>query len=209
MRDKKQLVFLAANNFSIKRKIWNGFGGMKTIFKNPSCEDLMLESEIIKSNYNICFNPHIKVRHLHPISLVNIFRKAIYHGEGNYFLNKYSDGVITWKHLVERGDILDPKYFLFIIVFYFLFLVGVLLLKISFFSAFNVLLSLTITIFLFDLFLEKRRLESILAVKGEKYAKQYALSVFRIGFFKLVNFFLKLINSASFLWHLLIIKRNI
>lgn len=207
IQDNKQLVFLAANNFAIKRKIWNEFGGMKSIFKNPSCEDLMLESEIIKSNYNIYFNPHVKVRHLHPISLKSVFRKAIYHGEGNYFLNKYSDGVITWKHLVERGDMLDPKYFFFSIAFFVLFLAGALLLKIPFFFWFNVLLSLFLTIFLIDLFLEKRRLESILAVKGEKYAKQYALSVFRVGFFKLVNFFLKLVNSTSFLWHLLITKR--
>lgn len=207
IRENKQLVFLAANNFAIKRKIWNELGGMKTIFKNPSCEDLMLESEIIKSNYNVYFNPYIKVRHLHPISLASIFRKAIYHGEGNYFLNKYSGGVITWKHLVERGDMLDPKYFFFSITFYILFLAGALLLKISFFFTLKIILSLTLTIFLIDLFIEKRRLEFILAAKKEKNARQYALSAFRIGFFKQVNFFLKLVNSASFLWRFLIIKK--
>jgi glycosyltransferase involved in cell wall biosynthesis len=201
IQKRGQFVLLAGNNFGIKRELWNIIGGMKTIFKNPTGEDVMMEIEIIKQNKKILFAPHIKVSHIHPISLTSLLKKAIQHGESTYLLGKYSNNLINWKYFVERGHILHLKkasicFSLFILGLSSIILTGISspIVVIFFF------IILLVIIFFFRSILLKNKLDLILHMKGEEYRKSYGISISQLFLFEIIHFFTKFIALISFLY---------
>jgi len=203
LQEDTPFILLSGNNFAIKKELWNRLGGMKTVFKHPSGEDIMLEVEIIKGGYNILFCPKSKVVHVHPLSLTEVFRKMLPRSEATYLLSKHSNGFVNWRHFAERGHILNIKNFFIGLVFVILFLLTAFLPSISALLILFILLSAVILMLIIQLIRTKKRLESILSAKEEKYKKDYQLSLFKLFCFLQIHFLLKslaLINfSLSFL----------
>jgi len=194
---------LSGNNFAIKKEVWNKFSGMKTIFKNPAGEDVMLEVELVKSNYNVLFYPWSRIIHVHPISLINVFKKVFPRSEAIYLLSKYSNGFVNWRHFAERGHILNIKIFFISLLSVLLFLLIVFLLSISITSTLFFLSSTVILTFIIQLIKTKERLESILSTKEEKYKKDYRLSLFKLFCFLQIHFLLKSLALINFSFCLL------
>ncbi|OGH24951.1 MAG: hypothetical protein A3B47_02505 [Candidatus Levybacteria bacterium RIFCSPLOWO2_01_FULL_39_24] len=192
------LILLSGNNFAIKKKIWLKLGGMKTIFKNPAGEDVMLENDLIKNSYTILFNPFIKIIHFHPISLVNLFKKCIYGGEASYVISRYPDSLISYKYFIERGHLLSFGTFIFIILFIIFATSMIVLDKISFLFILFILFLLTSTV-TFRLIKLKKKLSAILITKGKQYETKYSLSTFQLSYFGLIHFIAKTITLISFL----------
>lgn len=193
-------IFLSGNNFAIKKEVWNNLGGMKTIFKRPAGEDIMLEVEVFKSGYNILFNPQSKVIHVHPISLIEVVKKALPRSEAIYRLNKYSNGFVNWRHFVERGHILNLRSFSLGILFIILILLIVGLLKIPLLIILPVLFTVILLVIIYRIIRVDKRLELILNFKGEKCKRAYKISLFKLFCFDQIHFFLKSIALINFLW---------
>ena len=194
-------VLLAGNNFAIKKDLWNRLGGMKRdVFKNPAGEDIMIEAEIIKSGGNILFCPESKIKHVHPISLKDFFKKSIQRSEAVYLLGKYSNGFVTWRNFADRGHILDLGKFSIYALFIILILLIAIFLKIS---PYMVLLAFIITILFLSigkLISTNRRLKSILNFKGENYKKNYSPPLFKLFYFNQIHSLMNILASINFLW---------
>ena len=199
-------VLLSGNNFAIKKEIWNRFKGMRSIFKNPAGEDIMIEIELIKGGYNILFNPQNKVIHVHPISLIKVFKKVFPRSEAIYFLSKFSNGFVNWRHFAERGHILNLRNFFLSVLFIILILLIVSLLKISLLIILSVLFMVILSLMVCRINRLNRKLELILISKGEKYRKDYKISLFQLFYFDFIHSFLKGVALTNFLWCSLIRK---
>lgn len=195
------LVLLAGNNFAITREAWDELGGMKTIFKNPSGEDVMMEIELIKNGYNILFNPFIKVIHIHPVILKRLFKRAFQNGEAFYLLSKYSNNFINWRHFAERGLIFNLK------ILPLNTLIGAILFVIIGFLPFSLIVKLFLVLaFLLAALAAgairlSKKLESILKVKSEKETKAYRLSFFKLYCLYVTLLCLKITRFLSFLYY--------
>ena len=203
LRGGESFIPLSGNNFAIRREVWNKLGGMRTVFKHPAGEDIMLEVELIKNGYNILFNPQSKVIHVHPISLTKVFQKAFPRSEATYLLSKYSNGFVNWRHFAERGHILNIKNFFIGLLFVILFLLIVFLSSISASLALFILLSTVILMLIIQLIKTKKRLELILSAKEEEYKKDYRLSLFKLFCFLQIHFLLKILALINFSFCLL------
>jgi hypothetical protein len=194
-----QLVLLAGNNFGIKKELWDKISGMKTIFKNPTGEDIMMEIELIKHGVNILFNPYIKIHHIHPVSLIKLFRKAFQHGESTYLLGRYSNNFINWKHFAKRGHIFHLKW-IFLNLFLFIIALSIfVLLRISPVIIIAVFFTFFFTIFFYKLILLKNNLSIILNKKGREYRKSYEISLFQLFYFNVIHFLTKALGLIGFL----------
>ncbi len=193
------LVLISANNFAIKKEIWNRFGGMKTIFTHPAGEDVMLEIEIIKAGYNILFNPYIKNSHIHPISLGALFNKFSHNGEATYLLRKYSNKFLDWKYFAERGHILDIRKFFLGTIFFILLLLTLASFRIPLSIIIITLSGVFLMTFFYNLFQLKKRLRLILNAKEEEYKDLYKPSLFQLFYFNQIHFLLKGTALISFL----------
>lgn len=202
LQEDTPFILLSGNNFAIRKEVWNKFSGMKTIFKNPAGEDVMLEIELIKSGHNILFNPHIKVIHVHPISLIKVFQKAFPRSEAIYLLSKHSNGFVSWRHFAERGHILNIPFFFTGLLFVILFLL-IAFPRISVSSILFILLSTVILMLIIQFIKTKKRLESILSTKEEGYKKDYQLSLFKLFCFLQIHFLLKSLALINFSFCLL------
>jgi len=196
----RPIVLLAANNFAIKSSVWNETGGMRSVFKNPSGEDLLMEIEIIKAGYDICFDPRVRVSHYHPISLKSMIHKSFYRGESTYLIKKHSDGYFDWRCIVDRGNMVDPGRFCLGAFSYAAFIAIV---SSCGFSA-QVTMAAYVTPLsvatLVGIVRKKKRLDTILAAKGEVYRRDYALSLFDIFLFNQLEFVVNITNTANFTW---------
>jgi glucan phosphoethanolaminetransferase (alkaline phosphatase superfamily) len=173
---------------------------MRTIFENPTGEDVMMEIEIIKQGDNILFNPYIKIKHIHPLSLIKLFRKAFQHGESTYLLGKYSNNFINWKHFAERGHIFHLKW-VFCNLFLFISLLLIFILsKSPLLITIIIFFALFLIIIFSKLILTKNKLESILNTKGEEYKKFYKVSLLQLFYFNQIHFLTKLVALISFLY---------
>jgi len=199
IREGMPLILLSGNNFAIKKELWNKFGGMKSVFKNPAGEDIMLEAEIIKNNGNILFCPKNKIKHVHPISLRDFFRKSIQWSEATYLLGKYSDGFVSWRNFADRGHILNMKNFLVYVLFIVLILLVAVFLKISIYIISAVFIALLLVFFTGKLLRLDKRLKSILNSKGENYKKNYELSLLKLFYFSLFHLLMNFLTSINFL----------
>jgi len=199
-------VPLSGNNFAIKKEVLNKLGGMKTVFKRPAGEDIMLEIDLIKNGYNILFNPQDKVVHFHPLSMIEVFKKVFPRSEAIYLLSKYSNGFVSWRHFAERGHILNVRSFSLSILFIILTLSIAGLLEIPLFIILSVLLTVILLIIIYRTIRINKRLESILNSKDEKYKKAYKISLFKLFYFDQIHFFMKVMASINFLWYSLIKK---
>jgi len=192
-------VSLSGNNFAIKKEVLNKLGGMKTVFKRPAGEDIMLEVELIKNGYNILFNPQSKVVHFHPLSMIEVFKKVFPRSEAIYLLSKYSNGFVDWRYFAERGHIFNLRSFSLSILFIILILLITSLLKIPLLIILSVLFTVILLMITYRLVRANRRLESILNSKGEKYKKAYKTSLFKLFCFDQIHFFLKGLALINFL----------
>ncbi|MDP2926747.1 MAG: glycosyltransferase [bacterium] len=187
----KKFMPLAGNNFALKKTVWNEIGGMKECFKNPTGEDVMLESEIIKRGYKILFNPGIRVVHIHPISLRKMMEKAIQRGESNYLQGKHSRNFISWKLYAKRGHMLNHDDFLRGI------LIGIIILGFAIKFGFSFQLISIILIGFFILWTIKRlfdldnQLCSLRKIKGDAYKTMLNLNLSQKLFFIYIHTFLK------------------
>lgn len=193
-------ILLSGNNFAIKKKVWNRLGGMKTIFKRPAGEDIMLEIELIKNGYNILFNPKSKIIHIHPISLLEVFKKVIPRSEAIYLLSKLSNNFVNWRHFAKRGHILNFKSFFLNILFTILILLFLNLLKMPLLIILSVLFAVILLAIINKLLKINKKLELILNLKGKKYKEIYKISLLRLFYFNQVHFLLKGIALINFLW---------
>lgn len=193
-------ILLAGNNFGMKRELWNKIGGMKTIFKNPTGEDIMMEIEIIKHGANILFNPYIKVHHIHPVSLTKLFRKAFQHGESTCLLEKYSNNFINWRHFAERGHIFHLKWACFNLFLFIMALSILILLGASFLIIIAVFSTFFLIIFFSKLILLKNNLFTILNNKGGEYKKLYKISLVQLFYFNIIHFLTKILGLIGFLY---------
>lgn len=192
-------ILLSGNNFAIKREVWNKLGGMKTVFKRPAGEDIMLEIDLIKNGYNILFNPQSKVIHFHPLSIIEIFKKVFPRSKAIYLLGKYSNGFVNWRHFAERGHILNIRSFSLSILSIILTFSILSLLKIPFSIILSVLFTAILLIIIHRTVRVSKRLESILNSKDEKYKKAYKISLFKLFYFNQIHFFMKVMASINFL----------
>lgn len=193
-------VLMAGNNFGIKKELWNRIKGMKTIFKHPTGEDVMMEIEIIKKGYNILFNPNLKVNHIHPISLLKVFEKAFWNGESTYLLQKYSNNFVNWKHFAKRGHIFHLHWCIFYTLILILFLFIFIFLKLHFLLILTMFFLSLLFGLLINSFFLKRKLELVLMNKGKKYEELYKSSFFWVFCFNSLHFLTKLLSLISFLW---------
>lgn len=191
-------ISLSGNNFAIKKEVWNKLGGMKTVFKRPAGEDIMLEVELIKNGYNILFCPQIKVIHVHPLSLIEVFKKAFPRSEAVYLLSKHSNGFVNWRHFAERGHIFHLKSFFLNILFIILFLFIAGLLKIPLLVITSILFGFFLIAIFHNLIEINRRLESVLNTKEVEYKKLYKISLIRLFCFSQIHFFLKSVALVNF-----------
>jgi len=198
LRKGVPFVPLSGNNFAIKKALWKKLGGMKKVFRRPAGEDIMMEVEIIKGGYNILFYPKSKVVHVHPLSLTEVFRKMLPRSEATYLLSKHSNGFVNWRHFAERGHILNIKNFFTGLVFVILFLLTTFLSSVSTLLILFILLSAVILMLIIQLIRTKKRLESILSAKEEKYKKDYQLSLFKLFCFLQIHFLLKSLALINF-----------
>lgn len=192
-------VLLSGNNFAIKKEIWNRFKGMKSIFKNPAGEDIMIEIELIKGGYNILFNPQNKIIHIHPISLIKVFKKVFPRSEAIYLLNKFSNGFVNWRHFVERGHILNLGNFFLSVLFIILILFILSLLKISSLIILPILFMVILSLMVYRINRLNKKLELILNSKEKKYRKDYKISLFQLFYFDLIHSLLKSVALINFL----------
>jgi len=206
LQEDTPFVLLAGNNFAIKKELWNKLGGMKTIFRKPAGEDIMVEIEIIKKNYNILFNPHIKITHIHPASLIKVFQKAFQNGEATYLLAKHSNNFVNWRHFAERGHIFNLRNISLNVLFVILILLFVNLLRMPLLIILPVLFTVILLMITNRLVRVNKKLESILNSKGEKYKKAYKISLFKLFCFNQIHFLLKGIALTNFLWCSLVKK---
>jgi len=193
------LVLLSGNNFAIKKELWDRLGGMRSVFKNPAGEDIMLEADIIKRGYNILFCPKNKIIHIHSISLKELFKKIFQRSEAVYLLNKHSDGFINWRNFAERGHILNMNNFYICILLIISILLFAIFFKIPFYIT---ILSLFAVFFLastIKLIRINHRLESILDSKDGDYKKDYSLPLSKLFYFDQVHFLMKILASINFL----------
>lgn len=195
------LVLLAGNNFAIRRKAWDKLGGMKSIFKNPSGEDVMMEIELIKKGYNILFNPFIKVIHFHPVTLRRLFKKAFQYGEATYLLTRYSNNFVNWRHFAQRGHIFNLKILPLNILPGAVPFVIIGFLPHSLIVKFFLLLIFLLVALAVGAIRLAKKLESILKLKGEKEIKTYRLSFFKLYCLYVTLFCLKITNLFSFLYY--------
>lgn len=201
LKGRHPMVLLAGNNFAIKKAVWHKLGGMKTLFKNPAGEDIMLEIDLLKRGYKLMFTPKIKVIHHHPISLKKLFKRASQNGEATYLLSKYSDNFVTWKNFGKRGRNFDMHKFILGILTVCLLVLFFLLFKISFVIVF-VILSINYLIFLMlKLSATKKRLKMILAKKAKRYSIYSKISFLELFLFVTIHIFLKTITTANILWY--------
>lgn len=193
------LILLSGNNFAIKKELWKKLGGMKSVFKNPAGEDIMLEAEIIKNNGNILFCPENKIKHIHPISLKDFFRKSIQWSEATYLLDKHSNGFIGWRNFAERGHILNLRDFLICVLFIISILLVAVFLKISLYIILAVCIIIPLSFFIGKLLCINRKLKSILNLKGENYKRNYELTLLKLFYFSLFHFLMNFLTSINFL----------
>jgi len=198
LQENTPFILLSGNNFVIKKELWNRLGGMKTVFRHPAGEDIMLEVEIIKGGYNILFYPESKVVHVHPLSLTEVFRKMLPRSEAIYLLSKYSNDFVNWRHFAERGHILNVKNFFIGLLFVILFILTAFLSSISALLILFILLSVVISMRIIQLIRTKKRLELILNTKKEKCKKDYQLSLFKLFCFLQIHFLLKSLALINF-----------
>jgi len=187
------LILIAANNFAIRKKTWKVIGGMNTCFSRPAGEDILMEIELIKKGYNILFVPDIIIIHNHPLSLIKLVRKVFYQGESVYLINKYSNGYLNWKHLLQLKiyfkNILASLLFIIILI-----LVNIpLWLKILIFSIFFLILIINRLTYL------KTRLRLIMEIRDKEYRKRYQLSFFQLFYFDLIDLMVKAIRFLGFI----------
>ena len=86
-------ILLAANNLALRKTFWETVGGMKSIFRHPAGEDIMLEIELLMHGCRIVFNPTASVLHIHPIALGHLLRRAAHNGEATCLLGRYSPSI--------------------------------------------------------------------------------------------------------------------
>lgn len=194
------LILLSGNNFAIKKELWNKLEGMKSVFKNPAGEDIMLEAEIIKNNGNILFCPENKIKHIHPISLKDFFRKSIQWSEATYLLGKHSNGFVGWRNFAERGHILNMGGFFAYVSFFILILLVAVFLKISPSAVLAVFIAMLLSLFAGKLLSVNRRLKFILNLKGENYKKNYNLPLSKLFYFSLFYSLMNFLTSTNFLF---------
>ena len=206
LQEDTPFVLMAGNNFAIKKEVWNKLGGMRTVFKHPAGEDIMLEIELIKSSYNFLFNPRSKVIHIHPVSLIKVFQKAFQNGEATYFLSKYSNNFVNWRHFAQRGHIFNLKSLLLNILLIVSLLLIVALLKLPLLIKLIGLFVLFLIILTNRLIGLRNKLDLILNSKGEEYKRIYKTSLFQLFHFNIIHFLLKSTALISFLWTFLIRK---
>lgn len=94
-------ILISGNNFAIKRQTWKEIGGMNTLFKKPTGEDILMEIEIIRRGYSILFDPTIKITHNHPLSFMKLIKRGWHNGESTYLLYKNSNKFISWRTFFE------------------------------------------------------------------------------------------------------------
>jgi len=199
IREGVPLILLSGNNFAIKKELWNKLGGMKSVFKNPAGEDIMLETEIIKNNGNILFFPENKIKHIHPISFKDFFRKSIQWSEATYLLGKYSDGFVTWRNFAERGHILNMGEFSIYVLFIVLILLIAIFLKTSPYLILAVFIIMFLSLAIGKLACIDRRLKSILTLKGENYKRNYESTLLKLFYFSLFHLLMNFLTSINFL----------
>jgi len=188
------LIMMAANNFAIRRELWQKVGGMKTNFRHPAGEDIMLQIELIKAGYNIVFDPNNKVSHFHPISFNGLFKKFFYNGEATCLLSQYSNNFINWRHFSQRGHIVDIKNFFAKTVFFILFGLALFLLKFSLVQVFFMLLILLLTINFIDFI----RIYQCLRKSGTQMGNLYKISIPKLLVFQQIHNLLKITALISF-----------
>lgn len=189
------LIMMAANNFAIRRNIWQKVGGMETNFRHPAGEDIMLEIEIIKAGRNIVFDPNNKVSHLHPISFSGLFKKFFHNGEATYLLSQYSNNFINWRHFSHRGHIVDIKNFFAKTVFFILFGMALFLLKFSLVQVFFMLLILFFSIYFMDFI----HVYQCLKKSGFQTNNLYKISIPKLLVFQQIHNLLKVTALISFI----------
>lgn len=199
IREGLPLILLSGNNFAIKKELWNKLGGMKNVFKNPAGEDIMLEIEIIKNNGNILFCPENKIKHIHPISLKDFFKKSIQWSEATYLLSKYSKDFMNWRNFAERGHILYMHNFIIYALFILLILLTVVFLKISFYVILFIFIITMLSLSVAKLISTRKKLKLILNSKGENYKRNYDISILKLFYFIQIHFLMKLLTSINFL----------
>lgn len=200
LKEKYPMVLLAGNNFAIKKAVWRKLGGMKTIFKNPAGEDIMLEIDLLKKGYTLMFVPKIKVIHNHPISIKKLFKRSSQNGEATYLLSKYSDNFVTWKSFCERGRNFNIYKFTLGTITICLLILLSLLFKISL-AIVLALLSISYLIFLLlELSTTAKRLRMIITKKGRKYSTYSKISFLKLFLFVTIHLFLKTIATVNILW---------
>ena len=188
------LILIAANNFAIKRKIWEKIGGMKTCFNKPAGEDILMELELLKSGYNILFVPDIKVLHYHPLSLKKLLKKAFYQGESVNIITKYSGGYIKWKHFLQISF-----HFKNILISILFFIIVILMdipswIKVFIFSTFFFMLMINRLTQLGTI------LRLVLETRNKEYRKIYQLSFFQLFYFDFIRFFVKSMRLLGFIY---------
>lgn len=188
------LILIAANNFAIKKEVWNKLGGMKTSFRQPAGEDIMLELEILKRGYNILFTPAVKVIHNHPLSLKKLFRKAFQQGESIALINKYFKKHIYWKHFLQL------KNFLKNIFFFGAFFLIIIIVNLSWYYKIITLFDILLVIIGNETLKAKKRLGVILKNKNKICKKKYRLSFLELFYFVIIDFFVKSARLGGFIY---------
>lgn len=200
LKEKYPLVLLAGNNFAIKKTVWDKLGGMKTIFKNPAGEDIMLEIDLLKKGYTLMFIPKIKVIHNHPISLKKLFKRAFQNGEATYLLTKHSNHFVTWRNFYERGRNFSLYNFMLGVITVCLLVLFSLFFKISPVIIFVLFLEIYLIFFIVEMKKTSKKLRMV-TMKGEKkYFILSNISLFELFFFVKIHLILKTIATFTILW---------
>lgn len=206
LKEKCPMVLLAGNNFAIKKTVWDKLGDMKTIFKNPTGEDIMLEIDLLKKGCSLMFVPTIKVIHKHPMTLTKLFKRAYQNGEATYLLNKDSGNFVTWKNFCERGHNFNVYKFILGTLAICLLILFSLLFKIPLIILLTLLLIISLTFFLLGLSAVVKRLRMIIMRKGRKYFMYSKISLFKLSLFVGIHLVLKTISTLSILWNYFVRK---
>lgn len=125
IEEEKNLILLAANNFAIKKEIWQKIGGMEESFPPAVGEDIFLEFKLIKNGYTILFDPSIKIFHFHHLSFIELMKKTFYQGIATYLITKEFKNFFNIKYYLQMKNYFKN-------IFFFLFLYSCFLQKNTF-----------------------------------------------------------------------------
>jgi cellulose synthase/poly-beta-1,6-N-acetylglucosamine synthase-like glycosyltransferase len=95
-------TFLTSNNMAVAKKDFQDIGGFDTNFQYAGGEDREFCYRWLQSGYRLIYDPEVKVKHMHLLTLRTFVSQQLYYGRGAFQLQKSLSRAIDRRFSFEK-----------------------------------------------------------------------------------------------------------